>query len=56
MIADHRISPGMAGAEVELSFRSSGFLANLVGMVFSKLICEYVATEAMALKRRCESQ
>jgi uncharacterized protein YndB with AHSA1/START domain len=55
MIADHRISPGKAETEVELSFRSSGFLANLLGMVFSKLICEYVATEAMGLKRHCES-
>jgi hypothetical protein len=55
MIADHRLAPVSAGTEVELSFRSTGFLANVVGMLFSKLIREYVATEARSLKQRCEA-
>jgi hypothetical protein len=55
MIADHRLAPVSAGTEVELSFRSTGFVANVVGMLFSKLIHEYVATEAKSLKQRCEA-
>jgi hypothetical protein len=55
MIADHRIAPVNAGTEVELSFRSNGFFANVVGMLFAKMIREYVATEARSLKQRCET-
>ena len=54
MIADHRLAPRDGETEVELSFTSSGLLANLVSMMFSKLIREYVATEARSLKRQCE--
>ena len=54
MIADHRLAPRDGGTEVELSFTSSGLVANLVSMMFSKLIREYVATEARNLKRQCE--
>ena len=54
MIADHRLAPRDGGTEVELSFTSSGVVANLVSMMFSKLIREYVATEARSLKRQCE--
>jgi carbon monoxide dehydrogenase subunit G len=54
MIADHRLAPGDGGTKVELSFSSSGLVANLVSMMFSKLIREYVATEARSLKRQCE--
>jgi carbon monoxide dehydrogenase subunit G len=55
MIADHRVSPSDGGAEVELSFTSKGLLANIVGKVFSKLIRDYVATEAKSLKSKCDS-
>jgi uncharacterized protein YndB with AHSA1/START domain len=54
IIADHRLAPRDGGTEVELSFSSSGVVANLVSMMFSKLIREYVATEARSLKRQCE--
>jgi uncharacterized protein YndB with AHSA1/START domain len=54
MTADHRLTPGDEGTEVELSFTSSGLVANLVSMMFSNLIREYVAIEARSLKRQCE--
>ena len=55
MIADHRLVPRNGTTEVELSFASKGFLANLVSMIFSRLIREYVATEARSLQHQCES-
>ena len=55
MIADHRLSNRDGGTEVELSFTSKGTFANLVGKIFSKLISDYVATEAISLKSRCDS-
>ena len=54
MIADHRISPRDGGAEVELSFASEGLVANIVAKMFSKLIGDYVATEAKSLKSPCD--
>jgi carbon monoxide dehydrogenase subunit G len=55
LIAEHRISAKDGRSEVELSFRSKGWLAGLVGALFSKTIREYVATEARSLKQKCES-
>ncbi|UWZ82027.1 SRPBCC family protein [Occallatibacter riparius] len=55
MVADHRITQREASTEVELSFSSSGLLGNIVGKVFSRLITNYVRTEARSLKHRCES-
>ena len=55
MVADHRLAPRDGATEVELSFTSNGLLANLVAGVFSKLIREYVATEARSLKNRCDA-
>ena len=55
LIADHRIMPDRSGSEVELSFRSQGLLGNVIGKFFSKMISEYVATEAQSLKTRCEA-
>lgn len=55
MIADHRLVPHDGGTEVGLSFASNGFLADLVSMIFSRLIREYVATEARSLQRQCKS-
>lgn len=55
MIADHRIVPGGEATKVELSFASKGLLANIVGNLFSRIICEYVTTEARSLKKRCDN-
>jgi len=55
MIADHRLVSRNGTTEVELSFASKGLLADLVSMIFSKLIREYVSTEARSLQRQCES-
>lgn len=55
MIADHRLVPHNGGTEVELSFASKGLLADLASMIFSRLIREYVATEARSLERQCKS-
>lgn len=55
LIGDHRIIPHGSSTEVELSFRSEGWLGNLIGKFFSKMISEYVATEAKSLKRHCEA-
>jgi hypothetical protein len=54
MIADHRLVPCSGGSKVELSFSSEGFAANIVASLFSRIIREYVATEAKSLKRRCD--
>ena len=54
MIADHLISQRDGNFEVELLFSSSGPLGNIVGKVFFRLIENYVRTEALSLKARCE--
>ena len=55
MIGGHRLSPRDGATEVELSFASKGLVANIVGQMFSRLISDYVATEAKSLKGRCDS-
>jgi hypothetical protein len=55
LIADHRIEPRDGATEVKLSFTSNGLLANIVASLFSKMIREYVATEARSLKTHCEA-
>src|SRR5215470_1075234 len=55
LIAGHRLSSHDGATEVELSFTSKGLLANIVGKMFSKMISDYVATEAKSLKSRCDS-
>jgi uncharacterized protein YndB with AHSA1/START domain len=55
LIGDHRLSSRDGATEVELSFTSEGLLANILGKMFSKLISDYVATEAKSLKSRCNS-
>jgi hypothetical protein len=52
MIADHRLTPHGDGTEVELSFTSKGLLATVLGTLFSKMITDYVRTEARSLKTR----
>ncbi len=54
MIASHRLLPHKGGTAVELPFSSEGLFAHIVSMALSRLIREYVATEAGCLKRRCE--
>jgi len=55
MIGGHRLYSRDSGTEVELSFTTEGLFANIVGKMFSKLISDYVATEAKSLKSRCDS-
>jgi hypothetical protein len=55
LIADHRLAARDGATEVELSFTSKGLLANIATGIFSKLIREYVATEARSLKNRSET-
>jgi hypothetical protein len=56
MVADHRLlSPRGDATQVELSFTSKGLLANLICTMFSRVISDYVATEAKSLKNRCDS-
>jgi len=55
MIADHRLVPRNGCTEVELSFASKGFLADVLGSIFSRQIREFVAIEARSLQRECES-
>jgi hypothetical protein len=55
MIGSHRLSSRDGTREVELSFATKGLLAFIVGKLLSKLISDYVATEAESLRRRCDS-
>jgi carbon monoxide dehydrogenase subunit G len=55
MIADHRVVTGEGATKVELSFASKGLLANIAGNLFSRMIRDYVATEARSLKKRCDN-
>jgi carbon monoxide dehydrogenase subunit G len=54
MIADHRVAAGDGATRVELSFLSKGLVANVVGSLFSRMIRDYVATEARSLKKQCD--
>lgn len=53
----HRVEAMDNGARsrVTLAFVLSGLLSAPAALVYGKLIASYVATEAAALKRRCES-
>jgi hypothetical protein len=55
LAADHRITSHDGASEVELSFASQGLLANIVATLYSKMIAEYVATEARSLKAYCDA-
>lgn len=46
MVAAHRLSPRGDATEVELSFSSKSLMANIIGKMFSRVIRDYVATEA----------
>lgn len=55
LVADHRITARDGTTEVELSFTSRGLLANLVATLFSRIIAQYVVTEAKSLKAYCDT-
>ena len=55
LIADHRIETRDGSTQVELSFSSRGFLANIATTLLSKKIRDLVATEARSLKKRCDA-
>jgi hypothetical protein len=55
LAAEHRITPRDGATEVELSFESHGLLANIVAILYSKMIAQYVATEAASLKTYCDT-
>lgn len=55
MTADHRITELDCGTEVKLSFASAGLIGNIIGLAFSRLVSDYVKTEAQSLKNRCDS-
>lgn len=55
LIAEHRLTAfDGSGTEVELAFATKGLLGALAGSMYSKLIAEYVKTEAKSLKQHCE--
>ena len=54
MIGDHRLSPRDGATEVQLSFATKRLFAHILGEMFSKSICDYVATEAKSLKSLCD--
>jgi uncharacterized protein YndB with AHSA1/START domain len=55
LAADHRIETRDGATQVELSFYSKGFLANIAATLLSKKIIDFVATEARSLKKRCDA-
>jgi hypothetical protein len=55
MIAEHRlVAFDGSGTEVELAFSTKGIVGAIAGGMYSKLISEYVKTEAKSLKQHCE--
>ena len=55
MIAEHRLTAADGnGTEVEFAFATKGLLGAIAGSRYSKLITEYVKTEAKSLKQHCE--
>jgi hypothetical protein len=55
-VAGHHLTSCDGATEVELSFESQGLLANVIATLFSKMIAQYVATEARSLKAYCDTQ
>ena len=54
MEAGHAVETTGAGCRVTLTFAMSGLLSPVAGLLYRKLIAEYVTTEAQSLKRHCE--
>jgi uncharacterized membrane protein len=55
MEAGHAVETAGAGCRVSLTFAMSGAFSPIAGMMYGRLIAEYVHAEAQALKKRCES-
>jgi carbon monoxide dehydrogenase subunit G len=55
MVAEHRLTAfDGSGTEVEFAFATKGLVGALAGSMYSRLIAEYVKTEAKSLKQHCE--
>ena len=56
MVADHVVDPiGADAVRLRLSFAFEGWLGALLGRLFGRLTCEYLAREAAALKQKAEA-
>ena len=55
MLDDHVVRQKGDATEVELSFSCEGLLAGLIGALYGKKMTEYVKTEALSLKTKCEA-
>jgi uncharacterized protein YndB with AHSA1/START domain len=55
MFAEHRLTERDKATEFENAFSSHGLFGNLAGLLFSKTIKRYIATEAASLKKHCEA-
>jgi carbon monoxide dehydrogenase subunit G len=55
MTAGHLIERQGSGSRVELSFELSGLISPIASRLYGALIEQYVATESLGLKRRCET-
>jgi uncharacterized membrane protein len=55
MQAEHRVEPDGAGCRVTLTLQLSGLMAPLAARLYGSLIDEYVTTEGLGLKKRCEA-
>jgi ketosteroid isomerase-like protein len=56
MEAGHAVESAGAGCRVSLTFAMSGAFSSIAGMMYGRLIAEYVNAEAQGLKRRCEER
>jgi uncharacterized membrane protein len=55
MEAGHAVETAGAGCLVSLTIAMSGALSSIAGMMYGRLIAEYVNAEARGLKKRCEA-
>jgi len=57
MIAEHTVRAISSNqADVTLKFAFQGFLGEIIGRMYGKLVESYIATEAQSLKKRVESK
>jgi uncharacterized membrane protein len=56
MAAEHVVKAINANqSEVTLTFAFNGWLGNLIGKIYGKMVQEYIQTEAQSLKKRVET-
>jgi uncharacterized membrane protein len=53
--AGHAVQSAGAACRVSLTFAITGAFSFIAGLLYGRLIAEYVTTEAQALKKYCES-